>query len=456
MFRPRFTDFHGVHLPQAELDFAIPFLNEDIPLYVDPFLLWKSPSFQDQSLHAAILQGFNGLGALSLAGNAREATAHLAAASECDEVGLGQSATRRGKRIGEAQAKSILELFERIPAYQTRGFRHIEEIQFFVDGISKDRVSDLTCSFIKSFLIDYTIDQCEQLGIPTQDCTVTHVYDLTRATFADAIRTKLPCHPTDGRPLLLVPKRWLRFSPWLDFDNYFADYCPRDRVFKPDEEIVRVRVLKFNRDNYDVVESYVTARERAAHDCKNDPLFTQVPVLSARRLQNRIEKLPTGKRENADREYEELSGQLLTSLLYPHLDFAELQSRTESGVLIRDVIFYNNRSHEFLRELLDDYGSRQLVMEVKNVAAIDREHLNQLNRYMTDSLGRFGVLVTRKELDRARYQSTIDLWSGQRRAIVTLTDSDVAQMVELYDSKQRLPLDVLKKKYVQFRRNCPA
>src|SRR5260370_17641700 len=37
LIRPRFTDFHGVHIAQHELDFAIPFLNEDIPLYVDPY-----------------------------------------------------------------------------------------------------------------------------------------------------------------------------------------------------------------------------------------------------------------------------------------------------------------------------------------------------------------------------------------------------------------------------------
>lgn len=43
-------------------------------------------------------------------------------------------------------------------------------------------------------------------------------------------------------------------------------------------------------------------------------------------------------------------------------------------------------------------------------------------------------------------QSTVDLWSGQRRCIITLTDADVEQMVELFESKQRRPLDVLKKK----------
>ena len=75
---------------------------------------------------------------------------------------------------------------------------------------------------------------------------------------------------------------------------------------------------------------------------------------------------------------------------------------------------------------------------------------------MTDTLGKFGVLVTRHQLTKARMQNTIDLWAGQRRTIVTLTDADIAQMVELFESGQRLPLDVVKKKYVEFTRLCPS
>jgi len=58
-------------------------------------------------------------------------------------------------------------------------------------------------------------------------------------------------------------------------------------------------------------------------------------------------------------------------------------------------------------------------------------------------------------LRRAEFQRTIDLWSGQRKAIITLTDQDLEQMVEVLDSKQRDPIDVLVKKYTEFRRACP-
>jgi len=229
-----------------------------------------------------------------------------------------------------------------------------------------------------------------------------------------------------GLRIFLVTKRWLRFNPWLNFEEYFKDYCPRDEIFNPGEEISHVKVLNYNRYNYDIVEAYIKEKERTFEDCKNDPLFQQIPIISAKRKFATIKKLPTGKDDNADRKYEDLVCQLMASLMYPHLDFATEQSRTESGVLIRDLIFYNNRSHEFLREIFDDYGSRQLVMELKNVHSVKREHINQLHRYLTTDLGKFGLLITRNELSKARMRNTIDLWSGQRNCIISLTDVDLA------------------------------
>jgi len=101
LFRPRLTDHHGILVPQADLDFAIPFLDEDIPLYVDPFLLWRSPSQQDQALHSSLLNAFNHLGYLCANGQMGQAVETLIAASECDEVGRG-IIFRCGNRITAA------------------------------------------------------------------------------------------------------------------------------------------------------------------------------------------------------------------------------------------------------------------------------------------------------------------------------------------------------------------
>lgn len=453
LVRPRLTDFHGINIAQSSVDFAIPFMNEDLPLYVDPFLLWKSPSLQDQSLHGAMLAAFNHIGRISKAGNSEDAIQTIIRLSECEEVGLGASAERRGKRVGKAIAEEILSLFERIPNY-AEGFTHFEEIQLFVDGVSKDRVSDIACNLIKSFLIDFTIEECQKLGIPRQEVRLKEVYDHQKKALTVVV-ADLPLNVSTNSPILFVPKRWLRHAPWIGFEDYFKSYIPKDEKHN---NVVwdRVKLLQFNRDNYGVVQNYVSLKERTAADCAIDPLFRQIPVLSAKRKLAEIRKLPTGKTANADKLYEEAIVSLLASLFYPQLDYADDQVRTDSGSQIRDLIFYLNRDIDFLSDVHKEYDCTQLVFEIKNVRAIEREHINQLNRYLSAEFGRFGVLVTRNALPRAMRQNTIDLWSGQRRCLLPITDEDVALMVDLFEEKRRAPLDVLKRSYIQFRRECPS
>jgi PD-(D/E)XK nuclease superfamily len=450
LVRPRLNDYYGLPFTQEEADFAIPFLDDDIPLYVDPFLLWKSPSLQDQSLHTSLVSSFNHLGDLAKRGKESEATDALIRISECQEVGLGSAREKKGKRIGKQAAHKILALFREIPQIKEGGIQHVEEIQLFVDQIAKDRISDLTCSLLKSFLIDFTIDQCSKHNIPSQDVTI-EVFDYKTKRFKSET-VQLPRNPSSKSPLLLVPKRWLRFSPWINYDDYFANGYVSDST----KSTERVAILQFNRENYGMVVTYVRAKELTQADCKNDPLFKPIAVTSAKRKLDEIKKLPTGKSGCADKRYEDNVCQLLASLLYPQLDFAAEQSRTDSGVLIRDLIFYNNRSFDFLKDVYDLYQSRQIVMELKNVKEVEREHVNQLNRYLTDEFGRLGVLVTRKPLPKPIFKNTVDLWSGQRRCILTLTDADLETMVTVFETKQRLPIEVLKRTYVEFSRACPS
>src|SRR5437868_11964365 len=108
LVRPRLTDHYGLPISQEGADFAIPFLEEDIPLSLDPFLLWKSPSQQDNTLHTGLVNSFNHLGYLVRKSRRDEAAKLLIALSECEEVGLGFSETRAGKRIGPKIANDIL------------------------------------------------------------------------------------------------------------------------------------------------------------------------------------------------------------------------------------------------------------------------------------------------------------------------------------------------------------
>lgn len=452
IIRPRLVDYFNIPLTQEEADFAIPFLDEDIPLFLDPFLLWKSPSQLDNALHGTVVNSFNYLGVLTNKGEVDAAKSILVNLSECNEAGLGMSKSKKGLRISNNAANDVLELFKSIPQIKKGGFTHFEEIQLYVGNVSKDRISDIACNLLKSFLIDFTQSQCGKYGIPMQKFnSVDYFCNKTNRFVSESV--SLPYNPDRNTAILLIPKRWLRFLPWINYEDYY-----KNSFVKINEEHMmgKASVLDYNRQNYDMVMAYVSERERSQANCKNDPLFKQIPILSAKRTIGNITKLPTGKTDNADMKYEDETVKLLASLMYPHLDFAQEQSRTESGSLIRDLIFYNNCSYPFLSELYKDYDCKQIVFEMKNVAEVSREHINQLNRYLSGQFGRFGIIVTRNEIKKNIFQNTIDLWSGQRKCILCLTDEDLKLMVEVYESKQRDPLEILKKKYVEFTRACPS
>ena len=456
LIRPRLNDYHNLPFSQEEVDFVIPFLDEDLPLYVDPFLLWKSPSQQDQSLHLSLLNTFNRLGDLAKRNREDEATSQLITASECSEAGLGQSKTRIGKRFGQKIAKEILSLFQTLPHIRADGFRHFEEVQLYVDGVSKDRISDIACSFLKSFLLDFTIEQCNKHAIPRESVTIKHIYDLRTQAFKEET-VPLPVNPVTKQPVLLIPKRWLRFVPWIGYEDYFKNSFVEDALTNENVPREHIAILNYNRAHYDLVQTYIQEKERTAANCKNDPLFSPIPVLSAKRKLSTIRNLSSGKTNNADKKYEDAVCQLMASLMYPYLDFADEQSRTDAGVLIRDLIFYNNRSVDFLKDIYQDFGSRQIVMELKNVREVEREHINQLNRYLNDHFGKFGIIITRNPLPRSIFTNTVNLWAGQRRCLISITDDDLELMVDIFENhQQRHPIDVIKKKYVEFMRACPS
>lgn len=425
LIRPRLNDYYKLPFTQEEADFAIPFLDEDIPLYMDPFLLWKSPSQQDNSLHTTIINAFNHLGSIFLK-DKMTAVELLKGISECDEVGLGSSKNKHGKKIGKALATSILSVFESIPQIQINGLLHLEALQLLVEDFSKDRMSDISCNFIKSFLIDYTIQQSKKCSIPRESVNVNYLSIKKFQTVSEKVI--LPINPLTKKPVLLIPKRWLRFVPWLNYDDYFTNYLSTAQKLLRGDSISRVEILEYNRNNYDQIETYIKRKQLLQKDCKNDPLFTQIPILSSKRKLNAILNLPTGKTDNAEKDYENNLCPILASMLYPELDFAQPQSRTDSGVLIRDLIFYNNTSHPLLKDIYEKYNSKQLVFELKNVSEINTTHVNQLNRYLNDEFGAFGVIFTRNRPPKNVFKNTIDLWSGQRRCILIIDDEDLKSM----------------------------
>ena len=226
----------------------VDYFNIPITLYLDPFLLWKSPSQQDNALHLFLINSFNHLGYMCSKGKTAEAIDTLVNISECSEVGLGTGKTKRGLKISQKTASEILALFNTIPTISTSGFSHFEEIQLYVNNISKDRISDIACNFLKSFMIDFTQDECKKYNIPMRMFSGIAVYS-NRTHCLEKEEIYLPFNPEDGYPIILVPKRWLRYTPWINYEEYFDKGYVK---VEEEDNLPKVKVLDYNRKNYGI------------------------------------------------------------------------------------------------------------------------------------------------------------------------------------------------------------
>ena len=455
LINPRLSDVFGLVIRQDEVDFVVPHLNEDLRLSLDPFLLWKSDKAHYREMHSAVLSFIRQVQAKALAGHITLAHSLLSEVREPDELGLGYSeGTKHGSAIGPSLRSAIVQVFREIPQLESVELDHLEILALTVPKIAEDRLSDITASVLKKWLAEFTWQRCNDLDIPT------HRYrligwdpDLLDWRPFDA---RLPYNPANESPVLLAPLDLLRKLPWINYDDYYKSTYAR-LVLAPSRRsrVGKENVLAYNRANYDLVSRYVGHRERQSSACHPDPLFTPLQLDTLKNKAAEIRALAPGRADGADKKFEALAFDLLSSLLYPELDLAGSQERTISGAHIRDVIFHNDGKTAFLQDLRKIYLARQLVFELKNVAALESEHVNQLYRYLdNEDMGRYGILFSRKPPPRRVQQNIIDLHSSKRVAIICLDDSDVDLMIQLLDSHRR-PIEALRKKHVNFTRQLP-
>lgn len=452
----RLIDAFDLHFTQDDVPFAIPHLEEDIPLYLDPFLLWSSASTSYRELHEQLVGFLDHFRRLVLAGRTLDAERLLLTCNEPQDLGLGYSqGSKSGSFIGPATAANAAQLFLDTPQLHDERLEHVEELGLFVPKIAEDRISDLTACVLREFLVRYTGEQAAAFEIPTLQFRIPEIWDSDALEWRTGLQARLPYHPDRQSPLLLAPLDLLRHLPWINYPDYYRSHYARHVLpaKSRQRQVPKSDVLAHNRANYAQVKLYVAQKERTASLATPDPLFEPLKISTLDRKVKSLDKLPTGAGEPA-KVYEELVFDVLSSALYPELEYADSQVRTDSGAHIRDLLFYNDGKIEFTQMLREHYGSQQLVFELKNVRLLEPEHVNQLYRYLDGDFGHVGVLVSRKEPPRAVRRNIVDLWSAKRTAIVCLTDEDLRLMIQLLEARRR-PIEAVKKKYVEFIRTLP-
>lgn len=158
-----FTEFFSVS--EEDLDahgaFNISLLT-DLPLFIDPFLLFGSEKSEYVALHEAILKYLSFLKTKAHSGPA--SPAEVKAWYKFPEVkqnwfgysATGNSGTGLGPTFGKALSSNLKLVFKDLGHEQITESSHLEKACLFEIGVGRDHVSDFTCNLIKAFLLDYT------------------------------------------------------------------------------------------------------------------------------------------------------------------------------------------------------------------------------------------------------------------------------------------------------------
>lgn len=130
----------------------------DIPLFIDPMLIFNSDKPEYQVLHKEMIQYFHFLYAKAKQGLSSNQINAWFNFSEVPNNWLGFSLVgNKGLALGKKYANFLYQNIEF--ALETHGIskgQHIEKAMLLYEGSGKDKISDLSVNLIKRFLCEYT------------------------------------------------------------------------------------------------------------------------------------------------------------------------------------------------------------------------------------------------------------------------------------------------------------
>lgn len=269
----------------SEDDWFDPILDADTRLFVDPFAIFKEAGGFWAGSHEKIIDHFNlcfrlvAEGSMNPRSIGYQKAVGLLTFLEPKELCLGYtqrgtSGAGAGRGFAESMASLIAESIRR----GVKDIRHFEELGIFKKGIGADRISDMTCNILKSALVAYTQQVVQRHHISVERHQLRNgAYDSTRDRWRDA-PVDLPTNPVNGRPILLVPERFLDQLPELNADDWWAAYeneqLRTDLSYEVLGKVDKETIVAAARRNPDLVRNWTIRKEgEPAHpyDLDTDP-----------------------------------------------------------------------------------------------------------------------------------------------------------------------------------------
>jgi hypothetical protein len=227
-----FSDFFGI--PHATVKGFGAFdisLVADLPLFVDPFLLFNSKKKVYQDLHARIIKYLVFL--RDQASNKALKPGLIKAwytFPEVRETWLGFTRTgNTGRGLGSKFANSLHrnlnQLFSNFGNEQITEGSHLEKLCLIDEGIGRDNISDFTTNLIKEFLLEYTQEFSLKYLSPEQ----VREFAVGKVRFSYDTQSWVPGNYNlpvfQNTPVILTPRDMLsKDNTWINRPELIEDF----------------------------------------------------------------------------------------------------------------------------------------------------------------------------------------------------------------------------------------
>jgi len=226
---------------QAELDFVDVALHTDNRLFLDPFAISQRVDRWSQEAHLSITTFFQEVVDRIKSGCDDEALELLLHLREPNETRFGYSKRKpQGAGVGVEQAEQIFDALAASSAVRTGFITALEESELMIQGIGRDKISDLTTNIIRHHLIEYTAGQCDLHGIPRHQVPVAACFNADGMTWEPRYGD-LPLYR--DKPILLVPKAVVRRAPAYQcgvyYQHFVLNFMQELELANPQSRLVR-------------------------------------------------------------------------------------------------------------------------------------------------------------------------------------------------------------------------
>ena len=463
----RFSEYFNLNKSQAELDFVDVFVNDDIPLYIDPYVFKLRTDEWSIDCNDLIVDFFGTV--INAIKNKRTNYAKqlLGQLGEPHETHLGVSrGSTSGKGVSGKQANDLYERLSGSRAVTSGRVTDISDCELMIPGISFDKVSDITTNIIREKLISYTQEQCRLHGIPMRLVPSGKTWSAIEKRWLNGTYVDLPVY--NGKRIILIPKYCVVFKMILSskelYEKDIVEYIQAEqmaamsslvevlkngkrRVTKksikehPDYKMSKEFIYAFCDQHPEVLEQYKQRKGRNVTTTIDIDEINERIV--AESLIDALRSINSGNEQATS--YHTLSVGVLEFLFFPHLTHPKKEHEVHEGRKRIDITFNNVSSEGFWHQIhtAPNIASAMVMVECKNYTRdIKNPELDQMSGRFSHQRGWFGLIMCRsfdnKNLFVKRCRDTA---SDGRGIIVCLDDADIVAMLQLVAKGKRSEVD---------------